>query len=138
MNPTELERELRERSAFSFSRSAGPGGQNVNKLNTKVEAWIDLRSLSCLNQDELNRLRHKLSGRIRSETELYVQVQDNRSQMQNRILALQRLRELILRGLERPKPRLKTKPSRASVERRLEMKRLRSDAKRERRDKDLE
>ncbi len=114
---------------FQFARSGGPGGQNVNKLNTKVELWIRPEDLRGMAPDARERLRRLAGRRITKAGDLHLESQQARSQESNRQAVLQRLREMIVQAMVRPKKRRPTRPSRASRQRRLEAKRQRSAVK---------
>ena len=118
---------------FRASRARGPGGQHVNKASTRVEAIWNVERAACLTADERRRLRMKLRRRIAADGTLRVAVDDERSQARNRALAAKRLRALVERALHQPKPRKRTRPSRAAVERRLDDKRRHAERKRQRR-----
>ncbi len=117
---------------FDFSRSGGPGGQNVNKLNTKVTARLDLKNVEGLSEAERRRVTEKLINRMDAEGFLSIQVQDERSQWANRTRALERLFDLITSAAKRTPPRIPTKPGKAAKERRLATKKAHGAAKRER------
>ena len=109
------------------SRSSGPGGQHANVTASRIEAVFDVRASETLTRAQRDRLLRKLGERVTAVA------QDARSQARNRELALERLREKLVEGLRRPKPRRPTKPSRAVRERRLEEKRRTSKRKAQRR-----
>jgi len=124
---------LKKAVEFSFSRSSGAGGQNVNKVNTKVRARLKLEGIEGLSEEDLVLLKTRLAGRMNGLGELVIHVQDTRSQALNREIAEQRLCGIVLAALERPRVRKPTRATKASRERRLEAKRLVSTKKRERR-----
>ena len=132
MDITTVKDSLFNAVQFDFSRSSGPGGQNVNKLNTKVTAKLDLKNVEGLSEAERRRIAEKLAHRMDSEGLLSIQVQDERSQWANRTRALERLFDLITSAAKRTPPRIPTKPGRAAKERRLATKKAHSAAKRER------
>ena len=120
--------ELEER----FVRSSGPGGQNVNKVATAVELRFDAAHSSVLTDDVRTRL-HKIAGaRMTDEGVLVLDARRHRTQAQNREDARERLVALIRAALVRPRRRRKTKPTRASVEKRITAKKLRAETKRAR------
>lgn len=121
------EQELR----FRFSRSGGPGGQNVNTRDTKVEVIFDVAHSLSLGPRQRERVARHLEGRLDSEGKLHVVASDERSQAQNRELATSRLQALLAEALRPdPPPRRATKPSKAKQTKRLESKRLRGRQKR--------
>jgi ribosome-associated protein len=116
-----------------FSRSGGPGGQNVNTRSTRVEAVFDVAGSPSLGPRQRARVLAKLAGRLDSEGKLRVVASEERSQAQNRELALGRMRDLLAEALHPdPPPRRPTRPSKGSVERRLAGKRARGRIKRDR------
>ena len=116
---------------FSFAASSGPGGQNVNKRATKAELRLPLWALP-IPADALLRLTALAGRRLTDTGELVITSDEQRSQSQNRAACLQRLRELLVQALARPKRRRPTRPTRGSVERRLESKRSLSRRKQSR------
>jgi len=124
-----VEEWLTENMDLSFSRSGGPGGQNVNKVNTKVTARVEIFSMSFLDESQKAMLLGKLANRINEEGILQIQVSDTRSQIKNREIALARLTALIEGSLKVQKKRKKTRPSRAAREKRLDNKRKISEKK---------
>jgi ribosome-associated protein len=125
------ERELEER----FIRASGPGGQNVNKLNTAVQLRFDVRHSPSLRDGVRARLERLAGQRLTNDGVLIITAQRHRTQERNRQDALDRLIELIRRAAVTPKPRRPTKPTKGSRERRLQGKKQRSTIKGLRRDK---
>jgi ribosome-associated protein len=115
--------------SWSASRSSGPGGQNVNKVASKVTLRFDLRGTDALSRTQKTRLRKLAGKRIDSLGVLAITAQAERSQRQNLEQARDRLRKLIARALVPPKRRVATKPTRSSQRKRLQDKRRRSDQK---------
>jgi ribosome-associated protein len=126
-----------EELTFVTSRSSGPGGQNVNKLETRVTVRFDLASPS-LDDEQRTRLRERLASRVSRAGVLQVTSQRHRTQAANRDAAVARLGELLREALTEPEPRRPTRPGRAARARRLAAKRLRSRRKRERTSPPLE
>ena len=114
---------------LQFARSGGPGGQNVNKLNTKAELWVRLDLLRGLSEAATARLRHLAGRRLTAEGEIHLTSESERGQEGNRAQVFERLREMILRAKVEPKARRKTKPSRAARARRLDQKKRRGQVK---------
>jgi len=114
---------------FRFSRSAGPGGQHVNRRETRVELCFDIAHSACLSEAQRGLLAKQLSSRVDNKGILHIVADSRRSQFHNRQHALERFTRLIRRGLRRPKRRRPTKPSRRSVQRRLSRKRRHSETK---------
>ena len=114
---------------WRFSASGGPGGQHVNTANTRVEVRFDVSGSPSLGPRQRARLLERLGPEVR------VVASDERSQLRNRELALERLRSRLAEALRVETPRRPTKPTKAAKERRLEQKRHRSETKRRRRGK---
>lgn len=115
---------------WSFTRSAGPGGQNVNKLATAAELRWDVVRSGSLPSAVRARLLTLVGSRLTIEGVLVIKAQRHRTQERNRADALERLLDLVRRAAIPPKPRKKTKPTRAAKRRRLEGKRRHGDKKR--------
>jgi len=122
---------------YLFIRSPGPGGQNVNKVSSAVQLRFNAQGSPSLPEDVKKRLVRLAGKRMTSNGILIIEARQYRSQDQNRQAALERLKRIIRQALEPPKPHYKTKPTRASVTRRLESKRKRGEIKRLRRDADI-
>jgi ribosome-associated protein len=112
---------------FRVSRSSGPGGQHAQKSETRVEAVFDVEASAALSPAQKRRVLARLGPVVRAVA------QDERSQLRNRELALERLAERLREGLRVQRRRVPTKPTAAARERRLEEKRRRGEAKRLRR-----
>ncbi len=117
---------------FRFAASGGPGGQHVNKTETKVMLSFSITQSPSLNEAQRARLLAKLASRLDGEGVLTVTAQIERSQQQNREAAMTRLQQLLAEALKIPKRRRPTKPSLAAQERRQEAKRRRGERKKER------
>ena len=120
-----------------FIRSPGPGGQNVNKVSSAVQLRFNVRETSSLPVEVKQRLERLAGRRMTSDGILIIEARQYRSQERNRQAAQERLIRLIQQAVEPPKPRHKTKPTRASMMRRLESKRKRGETKRLRRDSEI-
>jgi ribosome-associated protein len=118
-----------EELIFTASRSSGPGGQNVNKVSTRVTLWFDVAGSPSLPEAVKARLLAKLATRINKEGLLYLTARESRSQAHNRELARQRFVELLQGALYQPRVRKKTAVPRSATRERLEAKRRRSRLK---------
>jgi len=114
---------------LSYVRSPGPGGQNVNKVASACELRFYVATTSLLDQGGKQRLRHLAGRRLTQNDEIVIEAHRHRGQEANRRDAIERLEELITRALHVPKPRKKTRPSRAAKARRLDGKRLNKSKK---------
>ena len=114
---------------FRFTRSTGPGGQNVNKVASRVELLFNVRASASLNEIEKGRIFAALGSRIDSEGILHVSSQESRSQWKNRDIAIAKLTDLLHDALRVRKKRIATKPSSGSREARVKTKKTHSAKK---------
>jgi ribosome-associated protein len=121
-----------EELTFATSRSGGPGGQNVNKLETRVTLRFDLASSPSLSEEQKARLRERLATRITRSGVLHVTAQKHRTQGANREAAQERFAELLREALREETPRKKTRIPRAVSRRRVDEKKRRGQRKQER------
>ena len=117
----------------SFMRSSGPGGQHVNKVATAVQLRFNAKTSGNISKEVYNRLRTIAGSKLTEDGNLIIVSRVHRSQIQNRQVALDKLISLLQQAAKKPKRRKKTRPSRASVEKRLRNKRLQSEKKKSRR-----
>jgi ribosome-associated protein len=114
---------------FTTSRSSGPGGQNVNKVNSKVTIKWDVAASYAITQDEKDTLLQKLANKLTTGNVLIVTSQDKRSQLENKEAAVAKLERIIAKAFEQKKKRKATKPTKSSVNNRIEGKKQKSEKK---------
>ena len=129
MNPIVQSCDLFPELSFQTSRSGGPGGQNVNKVNSRVTLKWDVVHSTILPEEQKELLVKKLASRLTKDGILMLTAQDSRSQLQNKETVLHKLDELLLRAFTPRKVRKATKPSKAARQRRIQSKKLRSEKK---------
>jgi ribosome-associated protein len=127
------ERELIKECIFKTSRSGGAGGQNVNKVESKVELWFNISESEKLTEEEKMILLYKLHKKLEKETTIHLQEQTDRTQLKNKELLKDKFYKLILQGFKITMPRKPTKVSKAVKAKRLDNKKAKSETKQLRR-----
>lgn len=117
------------RLRFTFARSGGPGGQNVNKVASRVTLWFDLDNEPELSESQKARIRGKMGGRVNAHGQLFVVSMRHRTQAANRRAATERFYELLAGALDRPKPRKRTADPARTKRHRLDEKRKQGERK---------
>jgi ribosome-associated protein len=128
------DRDFKDEIVFQATRSSGPGGQNVNKVSSKVELRFNYIDSILLDEGEKALIGEKLSGKINKQNEIVLTTQTDRSQLKNKEKVLEKFYSLLEKALTPQRKRIRTKPTRGSVEKRLESKRLLSSIKANRRE----
>ncbi|WP_163716421.1 alternative ribosome rescue aminoacyl-tRNA hydrolase ArfB [Mangrovibacterium lignilyticum] len=121
--------DLSSEFVFQTSRSSGPGGQNVNKVNSRVELRFDVINSALLHEEQKAIICRKLASRLTTEGVLLLASQENRSQLRNKELVIARFYELLAHALKPQKNRRATRPTKGSVERRIQSKKIRAERK---------
>lgn len=114
---------------FTASRSSGPGGQNVNKVNSKITLRFDVANSGALTDEEKEIIHQKLGNRISNEGILILTGQSKRTQLQNKEAAIQKFNKLMGNAFSKRKARKATRPTKASVKKRLKKKKMHSEKK---------
>jgi ribosome-associated protein len=125
--------ELQKEVSYKTSRSGGKGGQNVNKVSTKVELLFSVAASALFTDEEKELLNRKLQSRFNKDGLVQVVCDEERSQYLNKEKALEKLSALLTKGLEQPKKRKATKPGKAVKAARLDAKRVQGEKKANRR-----
>jgi ribosome-associated protein len=131
------ERNFEDEFVFQTSRSSGPGGQNVNKVSSKVELRFNIEASPLLSEEEKGIILAKLANKITKDGVLVIVTQTDRSQLKNKEKVIEKFFLLTEKALTPKIKRIGTKPSKASVERRLESKRMLAKIKEGRKDIEL-
>lgn len=122
-------KNLEQECLFTASRSSGAGGQNVNKVNTKVSLRFDVRNSLFLNEEEKDSILRKLASKISGEGIIIITAQTHRSQVQNKEEAILKFHHLIAKALTVKKIRKVSRPTKAAIKKRLDEKRQQSEKK---------
>ncbi|HEU5290888.1 MAG TPA: alternative ribosome rescue aminoacyl-tRNA hydrolase ArfB [Cyclobacteriaceae bacterium] len=122
-------KRLQHELVFKVSRSGGPGGQNVNKVNSKVTLSFDVTRSIELSAEEKEAILQKLRSKLTTSGVLVLTSQDSRSQLENKQSVMAKLDRLLAKAFERTKPRKATKPSKSSVQKRIKSKKQHSEKK---------
>lgn len=125
MNKEALEKEVE----YKHSRSSGPGGQHVNKVNTSVELRFDIQNTTLLSEEQKQKIFNKLKGKINNDGILIITSQESRSQIKNKQIALDKCHDLITKALKPGKRRKPTNRPKAAEEKRLSDKKVQSEKK---------
>ena len=114
---------------FLASRSSGPGGQNVNKVNSRVTLFFNVPNSQYLSEEEKTKVFEKYGNRLDKDGTIQIDAQTSRSQIENKKIAIRKFYELMEKVFKRKKKRIATRPGKAAKERRLKAKRVRSEKK---------
>jgi len=121
--------DLASELTFTTSRSNGPGGQNVNKVNSKVTLKLDVANSTLLNDDQKALIKRKLATRMTKDGVLILTAQDSRSQLQNKEEVVEKLDQLLILAFTPRKARKATKPGKAATQKRINQKKQHSQKK---------
>jgi ribosome-associated protein len=130
MKPEELKkRNFKKELVYSTSRSSGPGGQNINKLNSKVELRFSIRNTVLFSDEEKEMLFSILSNKINGDGEIIFIAQSERTQLMNKKMVTENFFSIVSKALTSPAKRRETRPTNASVKKRVEQKRKQGSKK---------
>lgn len=114
------------------SRSSGPGGQNVNKVNSKIQLFFDVNNSQILSEEEKIILHSKWENKLDNESKIMFQSQEKRSQLHNKELAIRKFYDALMKAFEKKKIRKATKPSKGAIESRIKAKKVNAQKKQNR------
>lgn len=117
---------------FTAARSRGPGGQNVNKTNSAVQLRFNFKTSQAFSDFEFQRIFEKIQNKLTTEGDLLIRSEESRDHEQNRKTCIEKLDALLEKCFHRDPPRRKTKPTKSSVRKRVEGKKIRADVKKNR------
>lgn len=126
-------KSLASEFVYTTSRSAGPGGQNVNKVNSKVTLRFDVQGSRILDEEQKSRILFALSSHINKEGVLVLHADNSRSQLSNKEIVNEKFNHLLLRAFQKKKKRKPTKPTKAARQKRIDAKKRRGEKKQWRR-----
>jgi ribosome-associated protein len=133
MDTETLRRRIPEKElVFTATRSSGPGGQNVNKVSTRIELRFNIKKSAYLSESEKLMIFAKLKNKINAEGELIIVNQTERSQLKNKEKAIDKFYSMLSNALTVNPSRVSTRPTRSSVRKRIESKRIRASVKKSR------
>jgi ribosome-associated protein len=124
-----LTRDFSSGFIFSASRSSGPGGQNVNKVSSKIELRFQIDGSQLLSDEEKEIIKEKLKNKISNDGYLILSCQTEKSQLQNKEKCIEKFYRLLEKALSKPKTRKPTKPGKQAIRKRLESKKQQSEKK---------
>jgi ribosome-associated protein len=124
-----LKQDFSSEFQFQASRSGGAGGQNVNKVSTKVELRFNVFNSNILDENQKELIKKKCKNQINSEGELIIVSQEERTQLRNKNTVIRKFKELLIKALTIPKKRIKVKPTAGMIAERLKNKKLASEKK---------
>ena len=127
--PELLKQDFSSEFQFQASRSGGAGGQNVNKVSTKVELRLSILNSNILDDSQKELIRKKCKNQINSEGELIIVSQEERTQLRNKNTVIKKFRELLIKALTIPKKRIKATPTAGMIAERLKNKKMDSEKK---------